>query len=157
MPLSIFAPVPPFTAETAAQKIRLDEDAWNTRKAAVVVQAFTKDSDWRNRTSCLLGREAIETFLSLKFRREFAYRLIKEVWTFQGSRIAVRFVYEWCDDSGEWFRSYGNENCEFSDDGLMCRRIASINDRPIKECERQFRWLIGRRPDGYPSLHDLGL
>jgi uncharacterized protein len=150
-------PLPPFTAETAAQKARLAEDAWNTRDPARVAQAYTVDSIWRNRAEFIHGRQEIEAFLTRKWNRELDYRLIKEVWTFRDDRIAVRFAYEWHDDSGNWFRSYGNENWEFNEDGLMRRRIASINDLPIKDGERKYHWPLGRRPDDHPSLSDLGL
>lgn len=150
-------PLPPFTADTAAQKARLAEDAWNTRDPARVALAYTIDSRWRNRAEFLQGREAIEAFLARKWSRELDYRLIKEVWAFRDNRIAVRFAYEWHDDSGNWFRSYGNENWEFDEHGLMRLRIASINDVPIKEADRKYRWPLGRRPDGHPSLSDLGL
>src|SRR5690348_17015520 len=137
-------PLPPFTAETAAQKVRMAEDAWNTRDPARVALAYTTDSLWRNRSEFLEGRAAIEAFLTRKWSRELDYRLIKEVWTFRENRIAVRFAYEWHDDSGSWFRSYGNENWEFDEHGLMHLRIASINDLPIKESERKYHWQIGR-------------
>jgi nuclear transport factor 2 (NTF2) superfamily protein len=150
-------PLPPYTLQTAAQKARLAEDAWNTRDTARVAQAYTIDSLWRNRAEILQGRVAIEAFLTRKWNRELDYRLIKELWTFQDNRIAVRFAYEWHDDSGHWFRSYGNENWEFDADGLMHRRIASINDAPIAESDRKFHWPLGRRPDVHPSLSDLGL
>ena len=150
-------PLPPFTAETAAQKARLAEDAWNTRDPAKVALAYTLDSIWRNRADFIRGREAIEAFLTRKWNRELDYRLIKEVWAFRDNRIAVRFAYEWHDDSGNWFRSYGNENWEFDDQGLMRLRIASINDLPIKDAERKYHWPLGRRPDDHPSLSDLGL
>jgi uncharacterized protein len=150
-------PLPPYTLQTAAQKARLAEDAWNTRDPARVAQAYTIDSLWRNRAEILQGRVAIEAFLTRKWNRELDYRLIKELWTFQDNRIAVRFAYEWHDDSGNWFRSYGNENWEFDADGLMHRRIASINDVPIAESDRKFHWPLGRRPDVHPSLSDLGL
>ena len=150
-------PVPPFTAETAAAKARLAEDAWNTRDPARVALAYTVDSRWRNRAEFLRGRAEIEAFLTRKWQRELDYRLIKEVWTFRENRIAVRFANEWHDDSGTRFRSYGNENWEFDEHGLMRLRIASINDAPIKESERKHRWPLGRRPDGHPSLTDLGL
>jgi nuclear transport factor 2 (NTF2) superfamily protein len=149
-------PLPPFTAETAAQKARLAEDAWNTRDPVLVAKAYTEDSRWRNRGEFLTGREAIEAFLANKWKRELEYRLIKELWAFQGNRIAVRFAYEWRDDSNRWFRSYGNENWEFDEDGLMRRRIASINDAPIEDSERKFHWPLSRRPDDHPSLSDLG-
>jgi nuclear transport factor 2 (NTF2) superfamily protein len=150
-------PLPPFTAESAAQKARLAEDAWNTRDPGKVALAYSVDSIWRNRAEFILGREAIEAFLIRKWIRELEYRLIKEVWAFRDNRIAVRFAYEWHDDSGNWFRSYGNENWEFDEQGLMRWRIASINDLPIKDSERKYHWLLGRRPDDHPSLSDLGL
>jgi nuclear transport factor 2 (NTF2) superfamily protein len=150
-------PVPPFTLETAARKARMAEDAWNSRDPEKVSLAYTPDSVWRNRGEFLSGREAIVAFLTRKWARELDYRLIKEVWAHDDRRIAVRFAYEWRDDSGNWFRSYGNENWEFDDAGLMARRIASINDRPITEGERQFHWPLGRRPDDHPSLGDLDL
>ncbi len=150
-------PLPPFNAETAALKARMAEDAWNTRDPARVALAYTVDSRWRNRAECLQGRPAIETFLARKWSRELDYRLIKEVWAFRENRIAVRFAYEWHDDSGNWFRSYGNENWEFDEHGLMRTRIASINDLPIKADERKYHWALGRRPDDHPSLSDLGL
>ena len=150
-------PLPPFTAETAVQKVRMAEDAWNTCDSARVALAYTTDSRWRNRSESLEGRAAIEAFLTRKWSRELDYRLIKEVWTFRENRIAVRFAYEWHDDSGSWHRSYGNENWEFDEHGLMRRRIASINDLPIKESERKYDWPLGRRPDDHPSLSDLGL
>lgn len=150
-------PLPPFDAETAAQKARLAEDAWNSRDPARVALAYTVDSEWRNRAEFIKGRADIEAFLSRKWNRELDYRLIKEVWAYHESRIAVRFAYEWRDDSGHWFRSYGNENWEFDEHGLMRRRIASINDAPIAEADRKFHWPIGRRPDDHPGLSDLGL
>ncbi|MDX1575908.1 MAG: nuclear transport factor 2 family protein [Kiloniellales bacterium] len=150
-------PLPPFTAETAAEKARLAEDAWNSRDPKRVAQAYTLDSRWRNRAEFLRGRDEIEAFLERKWARELDYRLIKEVWTHGGNRIAVRFAYEWHDDSGQWFRSYGNENWEFDDDGLMRRRIASINDLPIAPEDRKYHWPLGRRPDDHPGLSDLGL
>ncbi len=150
-------PLPPFTRETAAQKVRMAEDAWNTRDPERVSLAYSVDSSWRNRAEFLSGREAIVTFLERKWAKELAYRLIKELWAFDGPRIAVRFAYEWHDDSGTWFRSYGNENWEFDEHGLMLRRIASINDLPIKEAERKYRWPLGPRPEGHPGLSDLGL
>jgi nuclear transport factor 2 (NTF2) superfamily protein len=149
-------PLPPYTAETAALKARLAEDTWNTRNPILVAQAYSNDSQWRNRNEFLEGREAIEAFLTRKWQREIDYRLIKELWAFNGNRIAVRFAYEWHDDRTQWFRSYGNENWEFGEDGLMRRRIASINDSPISESERRFHWPLGRRPDDHPSLSDLG-
>ncbi|HVI27661.1 nuclear transport factor 2 family protein [Hansschlegelia sp.] len=150
-------PFPPFTAETAAQKARMAEDAWNTRDPHRVAQAYTVDSVWRNRAEFLQGRDAIEAFLTRKWARELDYRLIKEVWAWHENRIAVRFAYEWRDDSGSWFRSYGNENWEFDDAGLMRRRIASINDLPIAEADRKYHWPLGRQPDDHPSLSELGL
>jgi nuclear transport factor 2 (NTF2) superfamily protein len=150
-------PLPPFTAETAVQKVRLAEDAWNTRDPARVSLAYTVDSRWRNRAEFLRGREEIEAFLRRKWNRELEYRLIKEIWTFRDNRIAVRFAYEWHDDSDHWFRSYGNENWEFDEQGLMRLRIASINDAPIQESERKHLWPLGRRPDDHPGLSDLGL
>lgn len=150
-------PLPPFDATTAAQKVRMAEDAWNSRDPQRVALGYTLDSDWRNRVEFFAGREAIVQFLTRKWNRELDYRLIKELWTFQGNRIAVRFAYEWHDDSGNWFRSYGNENWEFDDQGYMRRRIASINDLSINETKRKFRWPLGRRPDDHPGLSDLGL
>jgi len=150
-------PLPPFTAETAAQKVRLAEDAWNGRDPERVAQAYTPDSRWRNRAEFIAGRAEIEAFLRRKWARELDYRLIKELWAFEGARIAVRFAYEWRDDSGHWFRSYGNENWEFDAEGLMRLRLASINDLPIAEAERKYRWPLGRRPDDHPGLGELGL
>ena len=150
-------PVPPFTQETATQKVRLAEDAWNSRDPARVAQAYTPDSRWRNRTEFLHGRADIEAFLTRKWEREREYRLTKELWAHAGDRIAVRFAYEWQDERGAWFRSYGNENWEFDQHGLMRTRIASINDLPIREDERRFRWPLGRRPDEAPSLGALDL
>jgi nuclear transport factor 2 (NTF2) superfamily protein len=150
-------PFSPFSAETAAQKARMAEDAWNGRDLEKVSLAYTSDSVWRNRDVFLNGREAIVAFLTRKWAKELNYRLIKEVWAHEGNRIAVRFAYEWRDDSGNWFRSYGNENWAFDEAGLMARRIASINDRPIAEGERKFHWPLGRRPDDHPSLSDLDL
>jgi nuclear transport factor 2 (NTF2) superfamily protein len=150
-------PLPPFTSETAAQKARGAEDAWNSRDPAKVSLAYTPDSEWRNRAEFLHGREEIFAFLTRKWARELEYRLIKEVWAYHANRIAVRFAYEWHDDSGSWFRSYGNENWEFSTDGRMRRRIASINDLPIRADERKFHWPLGRRPDDHPGLSELGL
>ncbi len=150
-------PLPPFTAETAAQKARLAEDAWNRRDPSRVALAYTPDSRWRNRAEFLQGRPAIERFLARKWARELDYRLIKEVWAFQDNRIAVRFAYEWHDDSGHWVRSYGNENWEFDGQGLMRIRFASINDLPIGEPDRRFMWPLGRRPDDHPGLSALGL
>jgi uncharacterized protein len=150
-------PVPPFTREAAVQKVRMAEDGWNTRDPERVSLAYSADSVWRNRAEFLSGREAIVQFLQRKWTRELDYRLIKELWAFDGARIAVRFAYEWHDDSGSWFRSYGNENWEFDEHGLMRRRIASINDLPVKEGERLYHWPLGRRPDGHPGLSELGL
>lgn len=150
-------PFPPFDAEGAARKARLAEDAWNTRDAERVSLAYTPDSIWRNRAEFLSGREAIVAFLTRKWNRELEYRLIKELWAFEGNRIAVRFAYEWHDDSGQWFRSYGNENWEFDEHGFMRFRIASINDLPIGESERKYHWPLGRRPDDHPGLSELGL
>jgi nuclear transport factor 2 (NTF2) superfamily protein len=149
-------PLPPFTESTAIEKVRLAEDAWNSRDPAKVALAYTPDSQWRNRAEFLIGRAAIEAFLTRKWSRELDYRLIKELWTFAGNRIAVRFAYEYHDDSGNWFRAYGNENWEFDADGLMRRRIASINERPIGEQDRKFHWQLGRRPDDHPGLSHFG-
>lgn len=150
-------PLPPYNAETAAQKARMAEDAWNSRDPARVALAYTEGSRWRNRAEFFAGRPAIEAFLQRKWARELDYRLIKEVWAYSDNRIAVRFVYEFRDDSGQWFRAHGNEQWAFDGEGLMQRREASINDRPIKEEERLFRWPLGRRPDDHPGLTDLGL
>ncbi|MET0339944.1 MAG: nuclear transport factor 2 family protein [Polyangiales bacterium] len=150
-------PLPPFTRETAAQKARAAEDAWNSRDPERVALAYTLDTTWRNRAEFLTGRDAVVAFLRRKWARELDYRLIKELWAFDEARIAVRFAYEWHDDSGHWYRSYGNENWEFDARGLMRRRIASINDLPIREAERLFHWPLGRRPDAHASLSDLGL
>jgi nuclear transport factor 2 (NTF2) superfamily protein len=150
-------PLPPFTTESATQKVRMAEDAWNSRDPERVSLAYTPDSTWRNRAEFVQGREAIRQFLTRKWARELEYRLIKELWACQGNRIAVRFAYEWHDDSGHWFRSYGNENWEFDARGLMQRRIASINDLPIAESERKYHWPLGRRPDDHPGLSALGL
>jgi nuclear transport factor 2 (NTF2) superfamily protein len=149
-------PLPPFTLETALQKVRLAEDAWNSRDAARVALAYSPDSSWWNRAEFVQGREAIEAFLVRKWQRELDYRLVKELWTFAGNRIAVRFAYECHDAAGQWFRSYGNENWEFDEAGLMRLRIASINDTPIAESERTLHWELGRRPDEHPSLSELG-
>jgi nuclear transport factor 2 (NTF2) superfamily protein len=149
-------PLPPFTRETAIQKVRLAEDAWNTRDPEKVALAYTEDSSWRNRAEFIQGRAAIIHFLKRKWNKELDYRLIKELWTFEGTRIAVRFAYEWHDDSGNWFRSYGNENWEFDDNGLMRRRYASINDLPIIEAQRKFRWDRSKpRPAEHPGLSEL--
>jgi nuclear transport factor 2 (NTF2) superfamily protein len=150
-------PLPPYTLETAIQKVRMAEDAWNTRDPQHVALAYTSDSRWRNRAEFVEGRAAIQSFLTRKWVRELDYRLIKELWTFRENRIAVRFAYEWHDDSGNWFRSYGNENWEFDEHGLMSKRIASINDFPIKESDRKYRWTLSRRPADHASLSDLGL
>ena len=151
-------PLPPFTRDTAIQKVRAAEDGWNTRNAEKVSLAYTEDSRWRNRADFVQGRAAIVAFLSKKWVREQQYRLIKELWAFEDNRIAVRFAYEWHDDSGNWFRSYGNENWEFDENGLMRVRHASINDLPIKESERKFHWdQSAPRPADHPSLSDLGL
>lgn len=150
-------PLPPFTAETAAQKARMAEDAWNARDPERVALAYTEDSRWRNRAEMFTGRPAIVAFLQRKWARELDYRLVKEVWAFAGDRIAVRFAYEWHDEAGSWWRSYGNENWEFDGRGLMRRRIASINDLAIAEADRLFHWPLGRRPDDHPGLSALGL
>ncbi len=150
-------PLPPFSEGTAVRKVRMAEDAWNTRDPARVVLAYTRDSLWRNRVEFLHGRSEIEAFLARKWSRELDYRLIKELWTFAGSRIAVRFAYEYHDDSGQWFRAYGNENWQFDAEGLMQQRLASINELPIAEAARKFRWPPGPRPEGHPGLSDLGL
>ena len=150
-------PFPPFTRETALQKVRMAEDSWNSRDPHRVSLAYTLATRWRNRAEFPSGRGEIVDFLIRKWARELDYRLIKQVWAFHGNRIAVRFAYEWRDASGNWFRSYGNENWEFDEDGLMRRRIASINDLPIKETDRKYHWPLGRRPDDHPSLSDLGL
>ncbi|TFF22943.1 nuclear transport factor 2 family protein [Jiella endophytica] len=150
-------PLPPFTAETAAQKARAAEDAWNSRDPERVSLAYTEDCVWRNRAEFIRGRAEIVAFLTRKWAKELDYRLIKEVWAHDGNRIAVRFAYEWHDDSGQWYRSYGNENWEFDDEGLMQLRFASINDLPIREADRRFHWPAGTRPADHPSLSDLGL
>jgi len=150
-------PLPPFTPETAAQKVRLAEDAWNSRDPARVSLAYTPDSRWRNRAEFIAGRGQIVGFLRRKWARELDYRLIKELWAVDGARIAVRFAYEFRDDAGNWFRAYGNENWEFDENGLMAVRHASINDLPITESERKFRWPQGRRPEEHPGLSELGL
>lgn len=151
------SPVPPFDAQGAAKKVRMAEDAWNSRDPERVSLAYTVDSVWRNRSEFVSGRAAIVEFLTRKWNRELEYRLAKEVWAFSDNRIAVRFAYEWHDDAGQWFRSYGNENWEFNEQGLMQRRMASINDLPIKESDRKYHWALGRRPDDHPSLSELGL
>jgi hypothetical protein len=150
-------PLPPFNTETAARKVRLAEDAWNSRDPDRVALVYTEDTRWRNRAEFPTGREQVRAFLVRKWARELDYRLIKELWAFTDNRIAVRFAYEWHDDSGQWYRSYGNENWEFDADGYMQRRFASINDLPIKEDERKFHWPLGRRPDDHPGLSELGL
>lgn len=149
-------PFPPFTRETAIQKVRLAEDGWNTRDPEKVALAYSPDSIWRNRAEFPKGRAEIIEFLKRKWSKELDYRLIKELWAFEGNRIAVRFAYEWHDDANNWYRSYGNENWEFEDNGLMKHRHASINDCPIKESDRKYFWPLGRRPDDHPSLSDLG-
>ncbi len=150
-------PLPPFTHETAIQKVRMAEDSWNSRDPEKVASGYSVDSRWRNRAEFPTGREAIVEFLKRKWAKELEYRLIKELWAFTGNHIAVRFAYEWHDDSGNWFRSYGNENCEFDEYGLNRLRYACINDLPIAESDRKFRWPLGRRPDDHPGLSDLGL
>ncbi len=150
-------PLPPFTRESAIQKVRLAEDGWNSRDPQKVSLAYSTDSRWRNRAEFVDGREEIVAFLKRKWARELDYRLIKEMWAFEGHRIAVRFAYEWHDDSGNWFRSYGNENWEFDEEGLMRVRYASINDLPIAEAERKYHWPLGRRPDDHPGLSELDL
>jgi nuclear transport factor 2 (NTF2) superfamily protein len=150
-------PFPPFTRETATQKVRMAEDAWNNRDPERVALAYTVDSRWRNRAEFPVGREQIIEFLTRKWQTELEYRLIKELWAFEGNRIAVRFAYEWHNRQNEWFRSYGNENWEFDENGLMRRRYASINDLPIQASERKFHWPQGRRPDDHPGLSELGL
>jgi len=156
-PIQVRPPVPPFTRETATQKVRMAEDAWNTRDPERVSLAYTPDSRWRNRAEFPVGRAEIVQFLKCKWIRELDYRLIKELWTFEAARIAVRFAYEWHDDSGQWLRSYGNENWEFDAHGLMALRYASINDLPITATERKYHWALGRRPDDHPGLTALGL
>jgi nuclear transport factor 2 (NTF2) superfamily protein len=150
-------PLPPFTSETAALKARMAEDAWNTRDPGTVVRVYTPDTRWRNRTEFPVGHDAVHALLTRKWAKELDYRLIKEVWGYTGNRIAVRFAYEWHDDSGQWFRSYGNENWEFNAQGLMTHRHASINDLPIKESDRKFFWPLGKRPQEHPGLSELGL
>ncbi len=150
-------PIPPFDHDSATQKVRLAEDAWNSRDPDRVVLVYTRDTQWRNRAEFPVGREQVRELLQRKWARELDYRLIKELWAYDGNRIAVRFAYEWHDDSGQWFRSYGNENWEFNAQGLMQRRYASINDLPIKESERLYHWPLGRRPDDHPGLGELGL
>ncbi len=150
-------PVPPFTRVSAIEKVRLAEDAWNSRDPEKVSLAYALDSRWRNRAEFVNGRQEIVAFLTRKWSKELDYRLIKELWAFTEDRIAVRFAYEWHDDSGNWYRSYGNENWEFNPDGLMRHRLASINDLPIRESERKYLWPLGRRPDDHPGLSELGL
>ena len=150
-------PLPPFTAETAAQKVRMAEDAWNTRDPDRVVLVYTEDTRWRNRSEFPVGRAEVRQFLVRKWAKELDYRLIKELWACAGNRIAVRFAYEWHDDSGHWYRSYGNENWEFNEQGFMMRRFASINDLPIRASDRKFFWPLGRRPDEHPGLSALDL
>jgi len=150
-------PLPPFTRESAIQKVRLAEDGWNSRDPEKVALAYSMGSRWRNRSEFINGRTEVVAFLSRKWEKELDYRLIKELWAFSGNRIAVRFAYEWHDVSGCWYRSYGNENWEFNDDGVMASRFASINDLPIRESDRKYRWPLGPRPDDYPGLSDLGL
>lgn len=150
-------PLPPFTHASAVQKVRLAEDGWNSRDPDKVALAYSLDTRWRNRAEFVRNRDEARDFLARKWARELEYRLIKELWAFGGNRIAVRYAYEWHDDSGNWFRSYGNENWEFGEDGLMTQRHASINDLPILEAERKFRWPLGRRPEDHPGLSDLGL
>jgi uncharacterized protein len=157
MNTEIKTPLPPFTRETAAQKVRMAEDGWNSRDPQRVSLVYTPDSQWRNRAEFVHGRTEIVAFLTRKWAKELEYRLIKELWAFDGNQIAVRFAYEWVDDSGNWFRSYGNENWAFNEQGLMQHRHASINDLPIKATDRKFHWPLGRRPDDHPSLSDLGL
>lgn len=150
-------PFPPFTRETAIQKIRAAEDGWNNRDPEKVALAYSIDTKWRNRAEFVSNRQEAQAFLERKWAKELDYRLIKELWAFTDNRIAVRYAYEWHDDAGNWFRSYGNENWEFNADGLMTARHASINDKPIQESDRQFHWPLGRRPDAHPSLSELGL
>jgi nuclear transport factor 2 (NTF2) superfamily protein len=150
-------PLPPFTEETARKKVRGAEDAWNTRDPEVCARVYTEDTRWRNRAEFPVGREAVKAFLRRKWARELDYRLIKELWAYTGNVIAVRFAYECHDATGQWFRSYGNENWEFNADGFMMRRFASINDLPIAEADRLFFWPLGRRPDAHPGLSELGL
>jgi nuclear transport factor 2 (NTF2) superfamily protein len=156
-PMSTRPPLPPFTPESAIEKVRRAEDAWNSRDPEKVSLAYTVDSRWRNRSEFIHGRNEIIAFLTRKWGRELQYRLIKELWAFEGNRIAVRFAYEWHDDSGNWFRSYGNENWEFDENGLMRLRLASINDLPIQPSQRKYHWPLGRRPDDHPALSALGL
>ncbi len=150
-------PLPPFTRKSAIEKVRLAEDGWNSRDAARVATAYTLDTKWRNRAEFAINRDEAQSFLERKWNKELDYRLIKELWAFSDNRIAVRYVYEWHDDAGNWFRSYGNENWEFAADGLMSNRHASVNDKPIKESERLFHWKLGRRPSDHANLTELGL
>ncbi|MBV4536193.1 MULTISPECIES: DUF1348 family protein [Pseudomonas] len=150
-------PLPPFTRESAIEKVRMAEDGWNSRDPKKVATAYTLDTQWRNRAEFIHGRDEVEAFLTRKWNKELDYRLIKELWAFSANRIAVRYAYEWHDDSGNWFRSYGNENWEFADDGLMAVRFACINDLPIHPSDRKYLWPLGRRPDGHPGLSELGL
>ncbi len=150
-------PLPPFTRKTAIEKVRLAEDGWNGLSPAKVALAYTPDSQWRNRAEFPVGRTEIEAFLTRKWNKELDYRLIKELWAHDGNRIAVRYAYEYRDDSGHWFRAYGNENWEFDENGYMANRFASINELPITEDDRKFHWPLGRRPDDHPGLSDLGL
>lgn len=154
--MSIKPPLPPFTRESASEKVRLAEDAWNSRDPERVSQVYSLDTHWRNRSEFVDGRAAVVAFLQRKWAKELEYRLIKELWAFDGARIAVRFAYEWRDDSGNWYRSFGNENWEFNQEGLMINRHACINDMPIREQDRRFHWPLGRRPDDVPSLSDFG-
>jgi len=149
-------PFPPFDEQSAIEKVRLAEDGWNSRDAGIVALAYTADTRWRNRAEFLNGRPEIAAFLTRKWNRELDYRLIKELWAFAGNRIAVRYAYEYHDDSGQWFRAYGNENWEFADDGLMRARLSSINEHPIAETDRRFHWPLGRRPDDHPGLSHFG-
>lgn len=155
--MEVRAPLPPFSLESARQKVRAAEDAWNTRDPARVAQAYTVDTRWRNRSEFPRGREQVQAFLQRKWQKELDYRLIKEIWAWNDSRIAVRFAYEWHDAQGQWWRSYGNENWEFDEYGYMAVRHASINDLAIEEADRKFHWPLGRRPDDHPGLTDLGL
>ncbi len=150
-------PLPPFSRESATQKVRMAEDAWNSRDPARVAMVYTEDTQWRNRAEFPVGRDQVKLFLERKWAKELDYRLIKELWAHDGNRIAVRFAYEWHDDSGQWFRSYGNENWEFNEQGFMMRRFASINDTPLKESDRKMHWALGRRPDDHRGLTSLGL
>jgi nuclear transport factor 2 (NTF2) superfamily protein len=150
-------PLPPFTRETAIEKVRLAEDGWNSRNSEAVAQAYSLDTQWRNRATFITNRDEAQAFLAGKWKEELEYRLIKELWAFTDKRIALRYAYEWRDDSSNWFRSYGNENWEFGEDGLMTNRYACINDLPIKETDRKFLWSLGRRPDSHPSVSELGL